>query len=275
MTTISFRRALTLIVVFVLLASSLVVLDRRSYLEPVRSGLDEIFTPVTSTLYDLVNRPGSQTDLEAELESVRSERDTLVAENAELQAANEALQQQVREESAESRYAGVDLVKANVIGRDPTGTQMFIRIDVGSNDGVKPGMAIVNPDLYVGQVVEVSETTSKVMLIVDSSQQVGAMLLDTRSDGIVYGQWQQGGYLVMHHVQSDTVPDEGEWIVTSDFSQTQTRQVPSNIPIGTVIGEPVHDPQTDTLELQIRPGISDFTGLTVVYVAMVTDAEGG
>jgi rod shape-determining protein MreC len=225
-------------------------------------------------LYDLVNRPASPSDLEADLEETRRERDALVAQNAQLQAENEALQQQVREETAEGRY-GVELARANVIRYDPAGTQMFVVIDVGANDGIEPGMAVVNPDLFIGQVVEVTETTSKVMLIVDSSQQVGAMLLTTRADGIVYGQWQQGGYLVMEHVRSDAVPAEGEWIVTSEYSQTQTRQVPPNLPIGQVIGEPMHDAQTDTLVIQVRPGVSNFNNLAVVYVAVVADEQGG
>jgi rod shape-determining protein MreC len=275
MTTIPFRRVLALLAVFVLLASSLIVLDRRSYLEPVRTGLDEIVSPMTSTLYDLIDRGASESEIEAELEALRQERDALVADNAALQAENEALEQQVREEAAETRYAGVDLLKANVIRRDPTGTQMFVIIDLGSNDGVRPGMAIVNPDLLVGQVVEVKETTSKVMLIIDSSQQVGAMMLDSKADGIVYGQWQEGGYLVMRHVRSNSSPKEGDWIVTSEFSQSQTRQVPPNIPIGVVSGVPVHDEQTDSLVIQVQPGISDFNSLTVVYVAVIADDDAG
>ncbi len=274
MTTIPFRRVLALLAVFVLIASTLIVLDRRSYLEPVRTGLDEVVSPMSSALYDLIDRGASPSEIEAELEALRRERDALVADNAELQAENDALQQQVREEAAESRYENVDLVKANVIRRDPTGTQMFVVIDIGSNDGVRPGMAVVNPDLLVGQVVEVTETTAKVMLIIDSSQQVGAMLLEEKADGIVYGQWQEGGYLVMRHVRSDTAPKEGDWIVTSEFSQTQTRQVPPNIPIGIVTGEPLHDEQTDTLVIEVQPGISDFNSLSVVYVAVLADDDG-
>lgn len=272
MTTISARRALSLILVFVIVAASFIVLDRRSYLDPIRSGLNEVVAPVSSALYDVVDRPGSQSGLEAELATVTAERDAALAKNAELMAENERLAQQVKEEDAESRLPGVELIEANVINRDPNGAQMFIQIDVGSEDGIREGMAIVSPYYYVGQVVEVTEQTSKVMLVVDASQSVGAMLLNSRADGIVYGQWQQGGYLTLLHVSADTVPEDGEMVVTSEFSQTQTRQVPPNIMIGQVVGEPVRDAQTDTLVIQIRPGVSDFNNLTVVYVAVMADA---
>ena len=271
MTTMSFRRAASLILVFMIISGSFIVLDRRSYLDPVRSGLNEVVAPVSSTFYDLVDRPGSQSALEAELATVTAERDAALAENTELGAENAALAQQVQEEDAESRLPGVNLIEADVFSRDPSGTQMSIQIDVGSEDGVRVGMAIVSPYYYVGQVVEVTEQTSKVMLIVDASQSVGAMLLETRADGIVYGQWQQGGYLTLLHVRADTAPQEGEMVVTSEFSQTQTRQVPPNIMIGEVVGEPVQNAQTDTLEIRIRPGVSDFNSLTTVYVAVVAD----
>jgi hypothetical protein len=41
--------------------------------------------------------------------------------------------------------------------------------------------------------------------------------------------------------------------------------------IGEVDGEPTRDPQTDTLEIRIRPGVSDFNSLTTVYVAVIAD----
>jgi rod shape-determining protein MreC len=271
MTTISLRRAVSLILVFVIIATSFIVIDRRSYLDPVRSGLSDIVSPVSSAFYDVVDRPGSQSDLEAQLEEVTRERDALKAENSALKAEVETLAEQVRMEDAASRYPDVDLIQADVIGRDPSGTQMFLVINLGSSDGVRPGMAIVSPYYFVGQVVTVTETTSRVMLIVDSGQSVGAMLEDSRADGIVYGQWQQGGYLSLNHVSSDAMPEEGEWVVTSEFSQTQTRQVPPNIPIGTVYGEPVRNAQTDTLEITVRPGVSDFNSLAVVYVAVMKD----
>jgi hypothetical protein len=47
--------------------------------------------------------------------------------------------------------------------------------------------------------------------------------------------------------------------------------VPPDIPIGQVIGEPVVNPQTDTLTIQVRPGIGNFNTLSMVYVAVLAD----
>ena len=271
MNTFSIRRVMGLVLVFVVICGSFIMLDRRSALDPIRSGLNEVISPISSAFYRVVDGPNRQSEVEKELEQVTAERDQLRAENAQLKADTTELAQLRQMQEVESSNPGLDLTKANVIGRDPSGSQMFIIIDVGSDDGIREGMAIVSPYYYVGQVVQVSPQQSKVMLIVDSSQNVGAMLEDTHGAGIVYGEWQHGGYLSMLHVQPDRAPEEGEWVVTSESSETQTRQVPPNILIGQVVGEPVVNAQTDTLEIQVRPGVSNFSDLTVVYVAVLAN----
>ncbi len=272
MNTIPLRQTLTLILVFVIISASFITLDRRSELQPVRDGLTQIISPLSDRLYRLADGPDHQSDVEAQLAEVTQERDALIAENSRLKAGNRELKQLQQQLDVSQSNPTIDYsTAANVIGRDPTGAQMFIIIDKGSADGLQKGMAIVSPNFYIGQVSEVSEHSAKVMLIIDTSQSVGAMLQDTRADGVVYGQAQAGGYLMMSHVESTTAPKEGEWIVTSSSSATQTRQVPPDIPIGQVLGTPVFDPQTDTLEIQIRPGVSNFNDLDVVFVAIARD----
>lgn len=273
MNTIPLRQTLTLVTVFVIVCASFIALDRRAVLDPVRDGLTEAVSPISSFLYDLADRGRNPSELEAELARVTAERDQLKADNSDLKADQRELATLREEQDARSRHPDNDYTAANVIGRDPTGTQMLLVIDRGSADGVTKGMAIASPFYYVGQVVEVSEHEAKVMLIVDVSQSVGAMLEDTGADGIIYGQQQRGGYLTMNHVEGDTAPKEDEWVVTSGHSATQTRQVPPSIPIGKVMGEPELDTQTDTLVIQIRPGVSDFDALDHVWI--VTPKEDG
>ncbi|MGI8963635.1 MAG: rod shape-determining protein MreC [Thermomicrobiales bacterium] len=268
--TVSLRRVIGLILVFVVICGAFIALDRRNSLDPVRSGLNEIVSPISAAFYRVVDAPDRQSDLERQLEEVTFERDELRAENSQLKADTVELEQLRLMLQVEQDNPEIDLIIANVIGRDPAGIQMFIVIDVGSDDGIREGMAIVSPHYYVGQIVEVSPQESKAMLVIDSSQQIGAMLEDTRGDGVVDGQWQHGGFLTMFHVQPGNSPEEGEWVVTSDSAVSQTRQVPPNIRIGQVFGEPELNAQTDTLVIQVRPGVGNFNDLTVVYVAVET-----
>ncbi len=272
MNAVPLRQTLGLIIVFVIVSAGFILLDRQSALQPIRDGLTQIMAPVSNAFYRVADGPNRQSDVEAELARVTQERDALKAENSTLKADNRELLQLRQQLEVTARNPAVDYsTAATVVGHDPTGAQHFILIDKGSDDGIEKGMAIVSPYFYLGQVSEVSQDQAKVMLIIDTSQSVGAMLEDTRSDGVVYGQAQAGGYLLMNYVDSTTVPKEGEWIMTSSSSATQTLQVPPNIPIGQVLGTPTSDPQTDTLEIQIRPGVSNFNDLDVVFVAKPRD----
>lgn len=265
------RKVLVSVLAFIVLCTSFVVLDRRNALEPVRTGLGEIIQPVTSGFNGLLDRSGNESDLAAELATVTAERDALKAENSQLKADTVELEQLREMQGVEDRHPNVDLVPAKVLSRDPTGQQQFLIIDIGSDDGVREGMAVVNPNYYVGQVTEVTETSSKVMLIIDASQRVGAMLEDTRGEGIVTGQWQHGGYLELSHVQTSQAPAAGEYVVTSSSDMNMTRQVPSDFPIGVVLGEPIVNPQSDTITIQVRPGVANFNTLSTVYVAVETN----
>ncbi len=271
MTTISLRRVLGLILVFAVICGGLILLDRRNALEPVRSGLNEIVSPVSAAFYNVLDDTGSESDLEQQLAEAIAERDALRAENSQLEADTVELEQLREMLEVEQRNPSLDLTMANVISQDPSGNQMFIVIDVGSDDGIREGMAIVSPYYYLGQVTEVTPETSRVTLIIDASQSVGAVLQESRGAGIVQGQFQLGGYLTMLHVEPANAPEEGDWVVTSDSDEIQTRQVPPNIRIGQVYGDPEVNEQTSTLEIDVRPGVANITDLTVVYVAVEAD----
>jgi cell shape-determining protein MreC len=128
-------------------------------------------------------------------------------------------------------------------------------------------MAVTDPNYYLGQVTEVWENTARVTLIIDVSQMVGAKLADTGADGIIYGAWQKGGRLELRHIDRDSLPKDGEVVITSDISNSQTAKVPGNIAIGKVDGEPQRDPQSDRVTINVLP-VADFDNLQVVTVIL-------
>ena len=79
------------------------------------------------------------------------------------------------------------LVAAEVIGKDPSAWFKTIIIDKGEADGVARGLPVVIHQGIVGQVIEVSDHYSKVMLIVDGSSAVDALVQRTRARGIIKG----------------------------------------------------------------------------------------
>jgi rod shape-determining protein MreC len=76
-----------------------------------------------------------------------------------------------------------------VVGKDPSPWFRSIIIDKGKNDGVVRGLPVVVPDGIAGQVVDASGGFAKVMLIIDPTSAVDAIVQRTRSRGIVQGEF--------------------------------------------------------------------------------------
>ncbi len=80
------------------------------------------------------------------------------------------------------------LVVGEVIGRgDPSGWWQMIRINCGSDDGVRPNLAVISPQGLIGKTTEVSGQTSDVLLITDPNCRVACRLLRTGGLGVVRG----------------------------------------------------------------------------------------
>lgn len=79
------------------------------------------------------------------------------------------------------------VLAAEVIGEEPSAWFKTVIIDRGRADGVKKGLPAVMPRGIAGQVVEVAEHYSKVMLIIDPHSAVDALVQRTRARGIIKG----------------------------------------------------------------------------------------
>lgn len=270
MTTIPRKRTLMTLAMFAVLCVVIIIMDRRALLDPVREGMAEAFEPVVTRFEEIGQPAPSDSELGIQLATAQAEVDSLRAENARLQGELESvsvLREQVR---IEGERPELSFLSARVIGRDPNGIQDVLILNRGSDDGLRVGMAVVDPDYYVGQIVEVEANRSKVLLISDPSASVGAVLNDSRGDGVVYGTRNAERLLVMQHVSKDVTPTEQEWIMTSDLSESSTAQIPSHLLIGIVIGEPRLNAQSDQLEITVQPA-ADFQNLETVWIVVAND----
>ncbi len=273
MTTISLRKTASLATIFIVISLLLVVMDRRDMLTPLREGLTSVVSPVAESFSRVSRGPDFRSDIEKELDRARRELDAVKAENANLKAELAEFQTLDAEVQAEARRPELDYVPATVIGHDPTGKQKFVVINKGSADGIEVGMAVTDPNYYVGQVVEVWDDQAKIMFIIDSSARVGAQLQESRADGIVVGQWQVGGRLQMQNVDRDTEVEDGELVITSGVLTTETRGVPPNLIIGTVFGDPTEAARSNEVAWEVRPAV-DFDKLRTVWVVMPNADDG-
>lgn len=268
MTNVPMKRVFMSLGLFALLCLVILIMDRRSLLDPLREGMGEVFNPVVTRFQEIGQAEPGHTALEAQLATAQAENDSLRAENARLTGELEELETLRQQVRIEEERPDLTPLAAEVIGRDPNGVQQMLILDRGSADGIRLGMAVVDPNFYVGQIVEVEEDRSKVLLITDPNASVGAVLYESRGDGVVYGG--SGNLLVMQHVDKDVTPKQQEWVMTSDVSESATAQIPSHILIGIVVGEPQLNAQRDQLEIMVQPA-ADFENLETVWIVVPND----
>lgn len=117
-------------------------------------------------------------------------------------------------------------VVASVIGRAPSNWNSIMIIDKGSNDSIVVGMPVVNANGIVGKIVEVNDSTSKVMLLIDSQFSVAALVKRLSESVLVQGSLT--GQCKLSYLNDDADVKLGDVIVTSKLS--------SSFPEGLIVG---------------------------------------
>lgn len=79
------------------------------------------------------------------------------------------------------------VLPAEIVGKDPSPWYQAILIDKGKSDGVEKGQPVVIPEGIAGQVIEVLNNYSKVLLIIDQNSAVDALVQRTRARGVIKG----------------------------------------------------------------------------------------
>lgn len=79
------------------------------------------------------------------------------------------------------------VIACEVISNDPSPFSKTVTIDKGMLDGLKIGLPVVVPEGIIGQIVEVANHYSKVLLITDVNSAVDALVQRNRIRGILKG----------------------------------------------------------------------------------------
>jgi rod shape-determining protein MreC len=106
------------------------------------------------------------------------------------------------------------LFDSNVIGKDLN--QDSVLINSGSRDGISKGMPVISQQkALIGQVTEVYEKFSRVLLITSKDSSLDAKISDSSISGVAAG---KGGLkLYLELIPQDKDIKEGDWAVSSSF----------------------------------------------------------
>ena len=169
-------------------------------------------------------------------------RSELSEENARLKAKNLILEQKVQKLASltaqnirlkellnSSELVDEQVLVSEIIGVDPDPFLHVVTINRGSLDNVFPGQAIVDAHGVMGQVIEVTPLSSRVMLVTDNASRVPVQVNRTGYRAVAAGTGQPGSMELLH------IPDtadivEGDLLTSSGLGQ----RYPAGYPLGKV-----------------------------------------
>lgn len=147
---------------------------------------------------------------------------------------------------------------ARVIGKEQGAFSRSLWINKGSAHGLKPGMPVMVSQGVIGRITDISWHNSKVMLLIDQSSNVDALIQRTRAQGIVRGAGTRD--CVMRYVSKTQDVREGDLVLTSGLSNI--------FPRGLLIGRVSNVGRTDFglfLQINVVP-FADFASIEEVMV---------
>jgi len=224
---------------------------------PLQSGV----TDIKAWEADLRTNLSSKKALEQRLQDLEIRNNSLSLENQQLReyrAEVQRLRTLLAYRDANSEQFNMEA--ARVIGRSTNNWYKMVTIDKGTNDGIKKGMSVVNPDGLVGRVYSANSDSSQVWLISDHEIAVGVILQDTRdARGIVEGTGDSQS-LRMVNIPYYTKVQKGQKVVTSGLSETY----PKGILVGSIRSVKQEESGL-VLSADVQPAV-DFNKLEEVLV---------
>src|ERR1700680_330257 len=181
-----------------------------------------------------------------ENDSMRAELDRLKVRNAELEGRALEADRLTALLNFRTAHAETPMIAARVIGASPDSGSKVVNIDRGSRDGIRRDMGVITPDGVVGKVFAVYPNISQALLLGDKDSGVGALLANTRTQGVVKGSGKPG--LSMDYVSNDAKVSPGEVVLPAG----QDRIFPKDLPVATVT-EATEDRKAPFMKIVLKP----------------------
>ena len=206
--------------VFVAVCLALLVADLRfRYLEVMRNALSVVTYPLqmaASTPADVVRNASRYfgTLIDVQLENADLRRHQLGAGERLLRF--EHLEQEnahLRELLQMSRRVETRSIAADILYNAPDPFARKVILDRGAQQGVEPGLAVVDANGVIGQVTRVHPIQAEVTLLTDRNQSIPVSVVRNGVRGVLYGVGR--GMLEMRHVLADVDIQPGDQLVTS------------------------------------------------------------
>ncbi|MAW23322.1 MAG: rod shape-determining protein MreC [Cellvibrionales bacterium TMED47] len=257
-----------------LLALLLMTVDNyTSVFDSTKSDISQLFIPLqllANFPYQMKEWVGmnttSRTKLEQKNVSLEKERLILLGQlqrSAELAAENLRLRQLLNA----TELLMQSVLVTEVIGVSPNPVNHTVTVDRGTNDGVYIGQPVLDADGLMGQVVEVYENYSKVLLITDINHALPVQVLRNGLRSIVEG-ISDFNLMALRFVSPTVDIVEGDKLVSSGLGG----RFPMGYPVGTV-SSISQKPGEKFMEIKVIPSAKLDRSRHLLLVFTIKDGD--
>lgn len=251
------RLFLTLLIISVLL----MFFDSFSIFYPVKSVIQVVATPIQVGLYTTNLKMARQLEFiksarnaSQEKKALQSQLALVLSENAHLRRKLSEVQTFVAQQEALNPQT-FNLLPARVIG-----FSRYLKIDKGSDDGLKINQGVVIKDNLVGQIKAVGSKQSEVMLISDPDSKIVAIAYKDggKAKGILNGQF--GAEMLLDKVLHQE-PLKKEDLIYTDGAE-------GKFPRGLILGQVLEIEEQETQlfkQAKVKP-LFNISDLDIVFV---------
>ena len=257
------------LVIFIAISIAVIFLDYKyKQVEYLRSVINDVIVyPIfnlSSIPRILINNIISETKnielLEEEISNLRQENMKLKIQVQELEGLKEE-NKRLRKIKVQSERTSKKQLIAKIISDSASPTKNIVAIDKGKNDGVFVGQNVIGIKGLIGQVIETTFVSSKVILINDTSHNVPGEINRTGEKVIVSGT-KDKNKLEIDFLDVNTDIRVGDIVSTSGLGE----RFKAKIPIGKVTFIE-QDPEREFSEIEIKSfeNLENLTDLILIW----------
>lgn len=236
----------------------------------VQTILEKIFSPAQTTTY-IISTKFQSLGSDKKIKELQVENQYLLEKlvnQKELQKENKALKDQFQTAGVNSQT----LLPAQVVGAPGfvpgVSIPQYLIINVGSDNNVKKGQAVIVQNIVVGIIESVSKSLSKVRLITSKQSSFTASLISSKKDsseevsGIIKGQDTEL-FLLDNVILSDTIEIK-DIVLTKGSLQENGKGYPPNLVVGSIVSIE-KKPSALFQSAQVKSPLN-FSNLSTVFI---------
>ena len=224
---------ITVVLLIILVIFSNINLEK---LSSVESAINKIFVPIQNAFVMLKNKMSGEDAFLTNVANLQKENEDLKAKISELEQAQRELEIIKAENSTlkeymnlTEKYSDYSTVPAYIIGKDISNFSSTMIINAGKKDGLEVNMTVIADAGLVGHIISVSDTSAKVMPIIDSASSVSSAISTTREGIICRGQMDSNKLKAMN------IPTDANLVVGDNVETSGMGGIyPKGIFIGTI-----------------------------------------